>query len=51
MTGTYKVTDINLGDTAFQLGNGLTVRRSRDGTYGMQKLLREAAQAYFLVRL
>ena len=30
MPGTYKVTDIAPGPTAFQLGNCLTMRKSRD---------------------
>lgn len=48
MIGTYKVTDINLGDTAFQLGNCLTMRRSRDlvSTPGMYARIRDSAMGW-----
>ena len=48
MPGTYKVTGIDPGPTAFQLGNCLTMRKSRDvvNTPGMYAKLRGSAMGW-----
>ena len=51
MPGRYKVTGINPGDTGFQLGNCLTMRRSRDAvnTPGMYAKIRGSAMGWLNV--
>ena len=48
MPGTYKVTGIDPGPTAFQLGNCLTIRKSRDvvNTPGMYANVRGLAMGW-----
>ena len=48
MNGSYKVTGIDLGDTAFQLGNCLIMHRSRDlvNTPGMYAKIRGSAMGW-----
>ncbi len=48
MPGTYKVTGIDPGPTAFQLGNCLTIRRSSDvaNTPGMYANVRGLAMGW-----
>ena len=48
MTARYKVTGIDPGDTAFRLGNCLTIHRSRDfvNTPGMYATIRSSAMSW-----